>query len=33
MIRNLKAVEEALNYKPDELDDMEKEQRDKLRMD
>ena len=31
MIRNLKAVKQALQYKPDKLDEIEKEQRDKLR--
>lgn len=31
LVRDLKAVSQALQYKPDELDEIEKEQRDKLR--
>jgi N-acetylneuraminate synthase len=31
LVRDLKAVAQALHYKPDELDQIEKEQRDKLR--
>ncbi len=31
LVRNLKAVEKALQYKPDELNEIEKEQRNKLR--
>ena len=31
LVRDLKAVSQALQYKPDELDKIEKEQRDKLR--
>ena len=31
LVRNLKAVSQALRYKPNELDEIEKEQRDKLR--
>ena len=32
LIRDLKAVEKALKYKPNELDDIEKKQRNKLRI-
>lgn len=31
LVRNIKAISQALNYKPDKLDEIEKEQRDKLR--
>lgn len=31
VVRNLKAAEQALRYKPEELDDIEKEQKEKLR--
>jgi N-acetylneuraminate synthase len=31
LVRDLRAISEALQFKPDELDEIEKEQRDKLR--